>query len=142
MKRLLKKIKKFNANSNGFSLLEAMISLAVFSIGILGVAAMQTSSVNSNTLAEDVQLNTVTAMAQIEELMATDFQDQRFLADGISTPHLSPDGKYTIRVTPRDDQAIPGAMRVVVISEFTPVGGETQRITLTIFKPDIDRVTP
>lgn len=138
MKRLLKKIKKLNVNSSGFSLLEAMIGLAVFSIGILGVAAMQTTSVNSNTLAEDVQLSTVTAMAQIEELMATDFLDQRFNLDGIETCEDSPDGRYNICITPSNDVAIPGAKRVNVTSTFTPAGGRPQTITLKIFKPRIN----
>ena len=138
MKRLLKKIKGLNVNSSGFTLLEAMIGLAVFSIGILGVAAMQTSSVNSNTLAEDVQLSTVTAMDQIEELMATDFNDQRFNLDGIETCGPSADGKYNICITPSNDVAIPGSKRVTVTSQFTPPSGRQQTITLNIFKPRVN----
>ncbi|MGD9368657.1 MAG: prepilin-type N-terminal cleavage/methylation domain-containing protein [Desulfobacteraceae bacterium] len=136
MRRIRQTIQRLKADSKGFTLMEAMMGLVVFSIGILGMAALQTTAVNSNTLAEDVQQNTVEAMAEIEELMATDFLDQR-LQDGVNTSEQSPDGKYTIDVEPRDDEAIPGAKRVVVTSKFTPTGGVEQSITLAIFKPDI-----
>jgi type IV pilus assembly protein PilV len=39
------------ANENGFTLIEALIALAIFSIGILGVAAMQITAINSNAVA-------------------------------------------------------------------------------------------
>ena len=136
MKRLIHIIKGQTMSSEGFTLLEAMISLLVFSIGILGLIALQTTSVKSNTLAEDVQINTVIAMAQIEELMATDFLDQRLTGPPIEFQANDP--RYTIRVTPLDDVAIPGAKRVEVISRFTPLGGRPQRVTLKIFKPRIN----
>jgi prepilin-type N-terminal cleavage/methylation domain-containing protein len=130
-------IQRLKGDAKGFTLLETMIGLLVFSVGILGMAALQTTSVNSNTLAEDVQQNTVEAVAAIEELMATDYLDQRFDDDGGEHPYTTPDGKYNIVIRPLNDEAIPGAKRVIVESRFTPPGGGEQSITLKIFKPDI-----
>ena len=141
MQRLIHIIKRRTMNSQGFTLLETIISLAVFAIGILGVMTLQTTSINSNTMAEDVQNNTVIAMGTIEELMATDFRDQR-LPVPLGTTYQANDPRYTITRTATDDIFLPGAMRVQIIAQFTPTGGRTQTITLNIFKPDIDRVTP
>jgi Tfp pilus assembly protein PilV len=140
MNWIRKTFKRQCENPDGFTLLEAMIALLVFTVGILGMISLQTTSVNSNTLAEDIQINTITAMAQIEELMATDFLDQRLVGNPIPFPANDP--RYTITVTPLDDQSIPGSKQVIVTSEFTPASGRPQRITLKIFKPDIDHVSP
>ena len=149
MKRLIHFIKRRTMNSEGFTLLEAMISMAIFAVGILGMLTLQTTSINSNTLAEDVQTNTVTAMAEIEGLMATDFLDQRL---AVTKQYTCSDPRYKFTVTPLDDTAIPGSMRVQIDMEFTPNGtgaialahadGSAQSITLKIVKPDIDHVTP
>ncbi len=142
MKRLIKKISRRYANEAGFTLMEAMVGVAVFSIGILGMAALQTTTINSNTLAEDVQLSTVTAMDQIEELMATDFLDQRINTNGTTCGPAPNDPKYNICVQRLDDQGIPGAKYIIVTSTFTPPAGRAQVTTLKIFKPDIDNVSP
>jgi len=150
MKRLIHIIKRRTMNSQGFTLLETMISLAVFAIGILGVMTLQTTSINSNTLAEDVQNNTVIAMGTIEELMATDFLDQR-LPVPLGVKYKANDPRYEIIRTATDDTFLPGSMRVQITARFIPTGGTQlghkdgtawQTITLNIFKPDIDRVTP
>lgn len=130
-------IQRIRRDSGGFTLLEAVISLLVLSIGILGMAALQTNAVSSNTLAEQVQENTVAAMAEIEELMATDFNDARFLGDDITNCYNAADPAYNICVRSLDNDAIPGAKRVVVTSAFTQLDGSTQTVTFKIFKPDI-----
>jgi Tfp pilus assembly protein PilV len=140
MKRLINIIKRQTGNSEGFTLLEAMISLLVFTIGILGMLTLQTTSIKNNKLSEDVQINTVEATAEIEELMATDFLDQRLNA---KKTYTTSDPRYSYEVKPVDDTNIPGGKRVQVISTFTPYGGgRPQTITLNIYKPDIDHVTP
>ncbi|MEJ2158824.1 MAG: prepilin-type N-terminal cleavage/methylation domain-containing protein [Desulfobacteraceae bacterium] len=139
MKRLIHSIKRRKMNTEGFTLLEAMISLFVFSIGILGVLALQSTGIANNTLAEDVQLNTVFAMGGIEELMATDFQDQRVIDANAGIPFQLPttDPRYQVFATSTPNAAIPGAKRIVVTGRFTPKGGPEQRVTFTIFKPEI-----
>jgi hypothetical protein len=67
--------------------------------------------------------------------------DQRIDGDGRDCEDAN-DPKYWICVERLDDQAIPGAKQIIVTSEFTPASGRPQRITLKIFKPDIDNVSP
>jgi prepilin-type N-terminal cleavage/methylation domain-containing protein len=56
--------------SKGFTLIEVLIGLAIFSIGILGVAAMQISATNGNSSAGRVTSNITWAFDRVEELMA------------------------------------------------------------------------
>ena len=56
--------------SKGFTLMEVLIGLAIFSIGILAVTAMQISATNSNSSAGRVTSNITWAFDRVEELMA------------------------------------------------------------------------
>lgn len=62
-------------NNKGFTLIEAMIALAVFSIGLLGIASMLITSVKGNSFAFKTTTATTLAQAQIEELSSFDFND-------------------------------------------------------------------
>ncbi len=135
MKRFLHKIARMIDNSKGFTLLESVISMAVFSIGILGMAALQTTAIRSNTLAEKVQENTAIGMSQIEELMAADFLDKRIANDGAGSETIN--NRYTITWDVLNNLAIPGAKKVVVTAKFKEQG-QDKTITLKIFKPRIN----
>lgn len=52
-------------NEKGFTLIEALIALAIFSIGILAVATMQITAMNSNTIA---RLQTEAAALAVNEM--------------------------------------------------------------------------
>jgi prepilin-type N-terminal cleavage/methylation domain-containing protein len=60
-------------NSNGFTLLEVMIALAIFSIGILALANLQIQSTNQNSSARKYTDAVAAAQQQIELLMGVPF---------------------------------------------------------------------
>ncbi len=60
----------YSNKSHGFTLIEVLIAMAIFSIGILGVAAMQTSSTRGNSAAGRVTSNLTWTADRIEALMA------------------------------------------------------------------------
>ena len=62
-------------NCRGFSLLEVLLGISVFMIGMLGVTALNISSLKSNTFSGNLSEATLLAAAKIEELMAADFDD-------------------------------------------------------------------
>lgn len=68
MSRFLKTFK--NSDSCGFTLVEVMIVLAIFSIGILGAMSMQTGAVNLNTASRKSTLAMAYATDTMELLMA------------------------------------------------------------------------
>lgn len=59
----------------GFSLIEVLLGISIFMIGMLGVTALNISSLKSNTFSGNLSEATLLAAAQIEELMAMDFDD-------------------------------------------------------------------
>lgn len=58
-----------NQSQKGFTLLEVMIALAIFAIGILGVAQMQIQAVNANAYSRTATEATIFAQGQIEQLL-------------------------------------------------------------------------
>jgi Tfp pilus assembly protein PilW len=76
-----KKQKRLFINSRGFSLLEVLLGISVFMIGMLGVTALNISSMKSNTFSGNLSEATVIAAAKLEELMVQDFDDAAFLSD-------------------------------------------------------------
>lgn len=64
---------------DGYTLMEVLIALAIFAIGILGVATMQISSTNGNTSARKYSEASEIGQGQIESLMALSYAN---VADG------------------------------------------------------------
>ena len=80
--------------NQGYTLIEVLIAMAVFSIGILAVAAMQTTSVQGNASARRVTEATALAENQIESLLELPYDDNDL--DPALNPHEAAQGPYTI----------------------------------------------
>lgn len=74
----------------GLSLIEVLIALVIFSVGILGVAMMQVRSTAAVTTAGNVSANVAVSVDQIEKLLTLDYNDSR-LASGNIVPLQSAD---------------------------------------------------
>lgn len=61
---------KTNNNQNGFTLIEVMIAIALLTIGILGVAAMQIASLEGNSNAIRITQASTWAEDRLEIMMA------------------------------------------------------------------------
>ena len=68
-------------NSNGFSLLEVMIALAIFAIGILALGNLQVQSTNYNSSAREFTDAVLVGQNQMEQLMAVPFTDASLTGD-------------------------------------------------------------
>jgi type IV pilus assembly protein PilV len=60
-------------DENGFTLVEVMIALVIFSIGILGVAAMQINFIQGNATARGVTEAANQASGKMEDLVALSY---------------------------------------------------------------------
>lgn len=60
---------------NGFTLVEIMIAITILSIGILSVASMQISAINTNSLANNLTKATTIAQNKIEQLISASYND-------------------------------------------------------------------
>jgi len=63
------------SKKNGFSLIEVLIALVLFAVGILGVGAMQIGSIKGNSFSQEVTQATVLSQEKLEELRKMDFDD-------------------------------------------------------------------
>jgi type IV pilus assembly protein PilV len=75
----------------GFSLIEVLVALAVFSIGLLAIFSMHFSSIKTNVLARGVTENITVATAKAEQLMALAY-DHADLAAGSYQKAQNADG--------------------------------------------------
>lgn len=66
---------KYLNNSKGFTLIEVLIALVIFAIGILGAATMQISSIGENSHAMRVTEAATMSASELESLMTVSFDD-------------------------------------------------------------------
>jgi type IV pilus assembly protein PilV len=90
-------------NERGFTLVEVLVATAILSIGILGVALMQTRAIGSNVTAMSRSNANAVALSFMEELKRLRFDDAMLadgagalagsagLSDGAATPGIFPD---------------------------------------------------
>ncbi len=67
-------------NNRGYSLIEVLIAMAIFSLGILGVVGMQISSTGSNSTARKITDATYYAEDRLETLMSLSWADADLVA--------------------------------------------------------------
>ncbi len=63
------------SRKNGFSLIEVLIALVLFAVGMLGVGAMQIGSIKGNSFSQEVTQATVLSQEKLEELKKMSFDD-------------------------------------------------------------------
>jgi type II secretion system protein I len=78
----------------GFTLIEVLIVMAIFSIGILAVASMQMTSTKGNASARRMTEATALAENQIENLMQVSYDHADL--NPANNPHQSTQGPYTV----------------------------------------------
>lgn len=73
-------------NQGGFTLLEILLAITIFAIGLLAVAAMQVSAIRGNKLGGDYTTATVLAQQQLEALKTGDITTAAYNAGGYADP--------------------------------------------------------
>jgi type IV pilus assembly protein PilV len=68
-------------NQKGFSLVEVLVAMSIFAVGILGAAQMQIVSMSTNTKAAIITEGAIVAQTKIEELLMLGY-DAAALTDG------------------------------------------------------------
>lgn len=67
--------KRVFSNGSGFSLLEVLLGVTIFMIGMLGVTALNISSLKSNTFSGNMSEAVTIAGDKLEEILAMDYND-------------------------------------------------------------------
>ena len=85
---------KMQMDIKGFTLIEVLIVMAIFAIGILAVATMQVTSTKGNASARRMTEATALVENQIENLMRVPYDHADL--DPAANTHVSTQGPYTI----------------------------------------------
>jgi len=132
-------IKKDRVRERGFTLLEVLIAISIFSIGVLAVAAMQGTATRGNRLGNELTRATVLAQQQIEVLKSADTSHPATLATGLPT------GNYNDPNNPIDETGQNGGIftrswvvavnttfsRLVTVTVSWTIGTKTYNVVLS-----------
>ena len=99
--------------TSGFTLLEVMAALMLFSIGILSVASLLTNGMNAITASRQRLYDTTSATGYLEMMMALDY-DHDWLTDGRHGPFKLPTGKGIITWNVRKDVPFLGLKQILI----------------------------
>ncbi len=131
----------------GFTLIEIMIAMAVFAIGILAVGTMQISAVKGNSSASGLTDAIVVAQNQMEELMSLDDNDSKLKdtdndgaaglndasagsSDGMAAPYTGSTGiSYNIFWNIAVNSTVTNAKQIRVIVQWRQ-NGNTRSVSI------------
>jgi len=135
------------SQSSGFTLIEVLIAMFVFSIGILGMGAMQVRAIQGNSHARQISEATNIAADQIEIIAGLTYtslytdpslnDDHASGAAGLNSVTAAdeslttPDGHYQIFWNIKDDYPLTNAKTIRVIVRQT---GQTKTVSLETIK--------
>jgi type IV pilus modification protein PilV len=104
--------------SRGFTLIETLFAMAIFSIGILAVGSMQISSINNNASARMRTEATILASEMVEELLSLeDYNDPLLGTDTQSAS--SANNIYCLEWSATDDSPIPSTKTITLSVRWT-----------------------
>jgi len=126
----------------GFTILEVLLGVAIFMIGLLGVVALLASSVNGNAFASRLTEASGLAANQLEELLRTDFTDaalQDTDIDGLAGLHdatlgtadgaiegIGRNNIYNVYWNNVADQPVAGSITIGIIVTWEEKGTQQQ----------------
>jgi prepilin-type N-terminal cleavage/methylation domain-containing protein len=97
----------------GFTLIEVLIAMAIFSIGILAVGTLQITSTNSNASARIHTEEYTWVVDRIERMTGLSYDD----TDLTAGDHSDVRGPYTVSWTVVDDTPVAGAKSIAVTAD-------------------------
>jgi type IV pilus assembly protein PilV len=124
---------------DGFTLIEVLIAITIFAVGLLAVAAMQTSAIKMNSTAGKLTNLSTWGMDKIEELSALPYTNPWLQTAGNppgtdtdGNTHQEVSGDYTISWTVIDDNPVTRTKNITVT-----VTGRGKTANISFFKPNI-----
>lgn len=99
-------------NEGGFTLIEAIIGMFVFTIGILAAASMQIGAIQGNDISRSLTMGANLAANQVEELRLLDYMKDADLSQGAHGPIQN--GRYTLNYVVQRDAILRNTMLVNV----------------------------
>ena len=126
----------------GLSLIETMLALLIFSVGILAAASMQTTSMQSTTRAKSTAYGSRAALAILEKIQALPYTDGLLTdKDGgydLQNPDFGPiqidDSSAMLEWEIQDGFPAPGLKRITVTARWQGPGAKTGTIRYNLVR--------
>ena len=110
--------KKCQKNKNaGFTLVEVLMALTIFALGILAVTGMQIKAIYGNTSARIQTAETRLAVERMERLIGLPYDHEDL--NEASNPHQWFDDVYSVVWNVTEDDPIPGTKTIQMVVEIT-----------------------
>ena len=129
--------KRMLGDNGGFTLLEAVVAMLVFTVGILATTTMQQSALNGGKNAQQITEACNLAADQLETLRPLDYLEDAALDPGAYTfPPAVTGTDYTLTYTVQEDAIIDNTKWIHINVQW--MEGDFQRtMDLDCIKPDI-----
>lgn len=129
----------------GFTLVELMMAIAIFSIGVMAVATLQVSAIAGNGGARKIAAEQVVAEALLEDLMARGEDDYTHAdLDPAANPHPTPAwvpspyaAVWSVFMVDLDGDGVDDGKRVELTVSLNGVGDRTATLHHIITDPDV-----
>ncbi len=125
-------MKKITAD-RGFTLVELLVALTIFAVGLLAIAGMSVTSLKGNSHAGTLTAATTLAEGILEEILARDSNDPLFTSNPLPT-----DAVWNIDLSPFKDL---GNFSVTYTIAPHPSVNMVATVTVTVRGPRLVRVT-
>jgi len=133
-------MKRVGGDERGFTLVEVLVALTIFAVGLLGVVGMQITGMRGNTSAHLATATSTVAQSVLEEILAKPGDDPIFAAgtfawdfdpvqSGVNSYQNPGMGTYDATYTVALNDPVAKVARVVV-----NVTGQNRQASLTGFK--------
>jgi len=117
-------------DSQGLSLIEVLIGLAIFSIGFLAVGSLQIKAISNNASARMQTEATACAVDRLERLLTLPYDDPNL--DELNNPHQDIEGNYTIVWNVTDDLPINDTKSIDI--SVTPANPTARTVSLSFIR--------
>jgi prepilin-type N-terminal cleavage/methylation domain-containing protein len=134
MKRLCFK-KNSLGNENGFTMIEILIAISIFAIGMLAVASMQVSGIHGNATANALTGAAAWAADRLETLLVRPYD--HIDLDPAGSPYSGgTQGRYTISWSVTENDVMPNTKTITVNVSYSD-RGKPKNVSLTYYKSNI-----
>ena len=126
---------------NGFTLLEVLIALTIFAVGLLAVAALQTSAIKMNSTSNKLTNLSTLAMDQIERLSALPYADAALNAGTHGPTAFPTNANYSITYIVNDTLVLIDSDWVSIKKTVTvTVSGRGKTENISFIRPNIGSI--
>jgi prepilin-type N-terminal cleavage/methylation domain-containing protein len=123
----------FWKNNSGVSLLEIMVALSIFGIGLVVAVRSLPASSEKTTRSRNLSIAVNLAQEGIEELMGRPYKHADLAAGDHADPNNPLRGHFTRLWTVTDDTPVTG-MKMIAVNVTFPTSGADSVATLRTFK--------